>query len=61
MPIVWDAKRSRKRDYVDQVRTICMQILLYGPQDAQKGCPARPQGDRRLKGTLGVRCRESSD
>ena len=30
-------------------------------QDAQNGIPARPQGARRLKRTLGVRCRETGD
>jgi hypothetical protein len=35
---------------------------LYAfPHDAQNGIPARPQGDRRPKRTLGVRCRETGD
>ncbi len=31
------------------------------PQDAQNDIPARPQGTRRPKRTLGVRCRETGD
>lgn len=30
-------------------------------KDAQKACPARPQGVRRPKRTLAVRCRETGD
>lgn len=36
-------------------------LPLVRMQDAQNGIPARPQGARRPKGTLGVRCRETGD
>ena len=32
-----------------------------GQQDAQNDIPARPQEARRLKRTLGVRCRETGN
>ena len=61
-PTTVHAQEQRNSNYNRNVHEKCGQDNRKAlPQDAQNGIPARPQGARRLKRTLGVRCRETGD